>query len=69
MLPGIVAGERFAGSIALHAEREGITEQEALDRIMSRTRLKRFIDPGEVAAAVSYLASDDASALPESFST
>jgi NAD(P)-dependent dehydrogenase (short-subunit alcohol dehydrogenase family) len=60
VLPGIVAGERFAGSIALHSEREGITEQEALDRIMSRTRLKRFIDPGEVAAAVSYLASDDA---------
>jgi len=60
VLPGMVAGERFAGSIALHAEREGITEQEALDRIMTRTRLKRFIDPGEVAAAVSYLASDDA---------
>jgi len=60
VLPGMVAGERFAGSIALHAEREGITEEEALDRIMSRTRLKRFIDPGEVAAAVSYLASDDA---------
>lgn len=60
VLPGMVAGRRFEGSIALHAEHEGITEQEALDRIMSRTRLKRFIEPGEVAAAVSYLASDDA---------
>jgi NAD(P)-dependent dehydrogenase (short-subunit alcohol dehydrogenase family) len=60
VLPGMVAGERFEGSIALHAENEGITREEALDRIMSRTRLKRFINPGEVAAAVSYLASDDA---------
>jgi NAD(P)-dependent dehydrogenase (short-subunit alcohol dehydrogenase family) len=60
VLPGMVAGKRFEGSIALHAEHEGITEEEALDRIMSRTRLKRFIGPGEVAAAVSYLASDDA---------
>jgi len=63
VLPGMVAGERFTGSIALHAEHEGISEQEALDRIMSRTRLKRFIDPAEVAAAVSYLASDDAAGV------
>jgi NAD(P)-dependent dehydrogenase (short-subunit alcohol dehydrogenase family) len=60
VLPGIIAGERFEGSVALHAENEGITREEALDRIMSRTRLKRFINPGEVAAAVSYLVSDDA---------
>jgi NAD(P)-dependent dehydrogenase (short-subunit alcohol dehydrogenase family) len=60
VLPGMVAGKRFEGSIALHAEREGITQQEALERIMSRTTLKRFINPSEVAAAVSYLASDDA---------
>ncbi len=60
VLPGMVAGERFAGSIALHAQCEGITEQQALDRIMSRTRLRRLVDPAEVAAAVSYLASDDA---------
>jgi 3-oxoacyl-[acyl-carrier protein] reductase len=26
---------------------------------MGRTRLKRFIDPSEIAAAVSYLAGDD----------
>lgn len=67
VLPGMVAGKRFEGSIALHAEREGITEQEALDRIMSRTRLKRFIEPGEVAAAVSYLASEDAVGITGTF--
>lgn len=55
VLPGIVRGERFEGSIALHAQEEGIAREEALERIMSRTRLKRFIDPSEIAAAVSYL--------------
>jgi NAD(P)-dependent dehydrogenase (short-subunit alcohol dehydrogenase family) len=55
VLPGIIQGERFEGSIALHAQEEGITREEALDRIMSRTRLKRFIHPAEIAAAVSYL--------------
>jgi len=67
VLPGMVAGKRFEGSIALHAEGEGITREEALDRIMSRTRLKRFVDPGEVAAAVSYLASDDAIGITGTF--
>ena len=55
VLPGIVRGERFEGSIALNAQAEGITREEALERIMSRTRLKRFVDPSEIAAAVSYL--------------
>jgi len=55
VLPGIVRGERFEGSLALHAQEEGITRDEALERIMSRTRLKRFVDPSEIAAAVSYL--------------
>lgn len=60
ILPGIVQGERFEGSIALHAQEEGITREEALERIMSRTRLRRFIHPAEIAAAVSYLAGDEA---------
>lgn len=67
VLPGIVAGERFDGSIALHARAEGITEAEALDRIMSRTRLKRKIDPSEIAAAVAYLASDAAIGVTGTF--
>lgn len=59
ILPGIIKGERFEGSISLHAQEEGITREQALERIMGRTRLKRFIDPTEIAAAVSYLAGDD----------
>lgn len=60
VLPGIIRGERFEGSIALHAQEEGITKEEALDRIMVRTRLKRFVEPSEIGGAVAYLASDDA---------
>lgn len=67
VLPGIIKGERFEGSIALHAQEEGISRQEALDRIMSRTRLKRFIDPSEIAAAVGYLASDGAIGVTGTF--
>lgn len=67
VLPGIVRGERFDGSIALHAEAEGITRAQALDRIMSRTRLKRMIDPAEIAAAVAYLASDAAIGITGTF--
>lgn len=67
VLPGIIKGERFEGSIALHAQEEGITREEALDRIMSRTRLKRFIDPAEIAAAVAYLVSDEAVGVTGTF--
>ncbi len=56
VLPGIVRGERFDGSMKLHAEKEGISEAEAFDRIMSRTRLKRLVEPAEIADAVAYLA-------------
>jgi hypothetical protein len=42
-------------SQGLAPEAEGITREEALERIMFRTRLKRYVDPREVAAAVSYL--------------
>lgn len=67
VLPGIIKGERFEGSIALHAEAEGITREEALDRIMSRTRLKRMIDPSEIGATVAFLASDDAIGITGTF--
>jgi len=67
VLPGVIAGERFEGSITLHAEAEGISREEAFDRIMSRTRLKRYIQPEEIAAAVAYLASDDAVGVTGTF--
>lgn len=67
VLPGIIRGERFEGSMALHAEAEGITREEALERIMSRTRLKRMIDPSEIAATVAFLASDAAIGITGTF--
>jgi NAD(P)-dependent dehydrogenase (short-subunit alcohol dehydrogenase family) len=67
VLPGIVSGDRFDGSMKLHAEEEGITREQALERIMSRTRLKRFIDPSEIAGAVAYLASDDGIGITGTF--
>lgn len=51
-----LADERFEGSIALRAQEAGISREEALERTMGRTRLKRFIDPGEIAPAVAFLA-------------
>jgi NAD(P)-dependent dehydrogenase (short-subunit alcohol dehydrogenase family) len=67
VLPGIIKGERFEGSIALHAQTEGITREEAFERIMSRTRLKRMIDPSEIAATVAFLASDVAVGITGTF--
>jgi NAD(P)-dependent dehydrogenase (short-subunit alcohol dehydrogenase family) len=57
VLPGAVRGERFDGSIALHAQAEGITQEAALERIMGRQRIKRHQDPSEIAEAVAYLVS------------
>lgn len=67
VLPGIIKGERFEGSMALHAEAEGISREEALERIMSRTRLKRMIDPSEIAATVAFLASDAGQGITGTF--
>jgi len=67
VLPGIIRGERFEGSMALHAQEEGITPEQALERIMSRTRLKRMIDPSEIAAMVAHLASDAGQGITGSF--
>lgn len=67
VLPGIIRGERFEGSMAIHAAEEGITREEALARIMSRTRLKRMIDPSEIAAMVAHLASDAGRGITGSF--
>jgi len=48
--------------IASGAARTGAVGRSpyGISKIMSRTSLKRLVDPAEVAAAVSYLASDDA---------
>jgi 3-hydroxybutyrate dehydrogenase len=48
--------------IADQARTHGIGEDEVVEKIMlAPAALKRLLDPGEVAAAVAYLCSDDAS--------
>ena len=51
--PGTIATELAAKAV--------LTREEAKQRIMSRTPMKRLGEPGEIADAVAYLASDAAS--------
>ena len=51
--PGTIATELAAKAV--------LTSEEAKARIMSRTPMKRLGEPGEIADAVAYLASDAAS--------
>jgi NAD(P)-dependent dehydrogenase (short-subunit alcohol dehydrogenase family) len=60
VLPGNVNGERFMGSMRLHAEHEGVPVDHVLDRFMGMQPLRRLVEPAEIAGAVSYLVSDDA---------
>lgn len=39
------------------------TEQEVLDGLLGRQPIKRFAETGEVASAIAYLASEEASAI------
>lgn len=60
--PGYVRTPLVERQIADQATVHGLSEGEVLSQvILSRTAIKRLIEPDEVAAAVAYLCSDDAS--------
>lgn len=60
--PGYVRTQLVERQIADQATVHGLSEGEVLGQvILSRTAIKRLIEPGEVAAAVAYLCSEDAS--------
>lgn len=60
--PGYVRTPLVERQIADQATVHGLSEGEVLRQvILSRTAIKRLIEPDEVAAAVAYLCSDDAS--------
>lgn len=61
--PGAVAGPRIDDVIARQAAARGITEAEALAAFTGASPLGRLVEPGEVAAACAYLASDGAAAI------
>ncbi len=61
--PGWMRTELSEGLLHAMMEREGIDEQTALDRMLDRHPTKRFVETDEVAAAVAFLASADASGI------
>lgn len=59
--PGYVRTPLVDKQIADQAAAHGVPEQEVLDRILlTESAIKRLVEPGEVAALVSWLASADA---------
>jgi NAD(P)-dependent dehydrogenase (short-subunit alcohol dehydrogenase family) len=61
--PGPLSGERFDRVIAAQAESRGISEDEARRQFSSASPLGRVVDPEHVAAAVLFLASDQAASI------
>lgn len=61
--PGYVRTPMTEQSIRTIREKTGRSDDEAMQILISRTRLGRLIEPEEVAAAVAYLVSDGAAAV------
>lgn len=61
--PGYVRTPMTERTIANIMEKTGRGEDEALAALVGPTRLRRLIEPAEVAAAVAYLVSADAAAV------
>jgi NAD(P)-dependent dehydrogenase (short-subunit alcohol dehydrogenase family) len=63
VLPGGVEGDRFSAVLANRAKALGITAEEALQKVVGDTPLRRTIAEEEVAQTVVFLASDGASGI------
>lgn len=57
VLPGHTLTDRQRHLASMVAEKEAITEEEALNRRASEVPMGRLADPGEIAAAVAFLCS------------
>jgi len=58
ILPGAVAGARMEGVLEGRAKLSGRTLEEERKDAMSIQSLKRFVDPGDIAALAVFIASD-----------
>ena len=65
MLPWFVQGVRAKGNEDVYVKLEGIDTKEAARRLV-HVPVGRFADPREIASAVAFLASDDASFITAS---
>jgi NAD(P)-dependent dehydrogenase (short-subunit alcohol dehydrogenase family) len=61
--PGPIAGPRFDSVVAAQADARGIAPEQARTAFTSKTPLERVADAREIAAAVLFLASDEASTI------
>lgn len=67
ILPGIMAGQRLQGTMQIIADQQGTTKEALFEEMFTHTHIARFIEPQEIAAAASFLASDLGSAVTASF--
>jgi NAD(P)-dependent dehydrogenase (short-subunit alcohol dehydrogenase family) len=63
VLPGSVRTQTSERKVEQEAEQAGITVEEAWAARVARTRAGRLVTAEEVAAAIAFLASDEASAV------
>ena len=61
--PGAVESQMNTDTMARDARRYGITVEDVEQRIVARTALGRLVQPGDVADAVVFLASDLSSCI------
>lgn len=61
VLPGATRTQRLEGIFSANAQRRGKSVTEIQEEMLSEIPMKRFADPGEIAAAVAFLASPSAS--------
>ena len=67
ILPGTVRGPRIAGVIARYAEHNNIDFAEAERHYLGRQATGGYVEPGEIAAMVSYLCSPAARSITGQF--
>ena len=63
VMPGSVRGARIERVAAGRAAAEGISREDAEQRMLARQAIARFIEPEEIADTVAFLCSDRATAI------